>query len=153
MHQSVQEFAKKRCNILLVCKGSKEGGRKWQSLIDVHFPLFADERGDFVETLNLHRRSYWNICQTMVRNDFASVILAGQTLPPLPDPFHDLFQLGADLLVDSNGRVIFAYLCNGSTDWSTSDDILAQMTNVIDSTDKENGDQISGCTLRQCNVS
>uniref|UniRef100_A0A914VUT4 Uncharacterized protein n=1 Tax=Plectus sambesii TaxID=2011161 RepID=A0A914VUT4_9BILA len=119
------EFQAKLVNIVIVCKGSKEGGAKWKQITGVTFPVLADETGDFVRSLHFGV-SVWNMCKTKKFNGRGRKRAAGITefKAFVDDKMHDFYQLGGDVIIDSKGKLLYVFKSKNSDDRPPVDELL-----------------------------
>lgn len=104
---------------MVVCKGTKEGGKKWRQLIGLHLPVLADERGEFIAAFHFPI-SVWNIARTSERCQLAATIKASEA-GMLDDAQKDLYQLGGEVLLNNRGRLLYIHKCQSTEDrpvWS-----------------------------------
>uniref|UniRef100_A0A914X6C8 Alkyl hydroperoxide reductase subunit C/ Thiol specific antioxidant domain-containing protein n=1 Tax=Plectus sambesii TaxID=2011161 RepID=A0A914X6C8_9BILA len=108
--ERAKEFDAKMTNVVIVCKGSKEGGVKWKQLAGVTFPLLADEDGDFVRYLHFGVDIY-NLCCTGLFQKRAQLQVTGDTVFKglVEDKIHSIYQMGGAIIVDCKGQVVYFF--------------------------------------------
>lgn len=134
----MQEFHKRLCNVVAVCRGSKEGARKWRTRLGFDLPTLADERGDLVLNFDFPP-SVWNAARTSVCRDVATKVketgepadALGSTLMALTT--QTVYQTGGEIILDSKGHVLLAHKCRTQDDRPSCDDLLALMTKDMES--------------------
>uniref|UniRef100_A0A914W0I8 Alkyl hydroperoxide reductase subunit C/ Thiol specific antioxidant domain-containing protein n=1 Tax=Plectus sambesii TaxID=2011161 RepID=A0A914W0I8_9BILA len=125
-----KEFETKCANIIIVCRGTKEGGAKWKQLTGVTFPVLADEQSEFVRSLHFGA-SIWDLCNMAVFHWRAKVRAVGDTeyRGYVEDKLHDFYQLGGDIIVDAKGKLISVYKSKSTTDRPSVDELLKFIPN------------------------
>lgn len=117
------EFVKKLCNIIIICKGTKEAGKKWKQLAGINFPILADEKAEFIKAFKFSS-SLWNTCRTFVRCAKAEILKQSGRLEFLADEKRDIFQLGGEVLMDAKGKVKYLHKCQTSDDRPSCAELL-----------------------------
>lgn len=114
LEEHVEDFQRKLCNVVIVCKGTKEGGRKWRQVIGIHMPVLADEMGEFMTSFNFPI-SVWNMSRTSERCLLAAASIA-KTLHLIDDKEKDVYQLGGEVLLCNRGKQFFVHKCQTTDD-------------------------------------
>jgi len=134
----MQEFHKRLCNVVAVCKGSKEGARKWRTRLGFQLPTLADERGELVSNFDFPP-SVWNAARSAVCRDLASQVGAGSQESAvelgadlMTHATQTVYQTGGEIILDCKGKVLLAHKCRSQDDRPSCEDLLALMTKDIE---------------------
>lgn len=134
----MHEFQKRLCNVVAVCKGSKEGARKWRTRLGFDLPTLADERGELVHGFDFPP-SAWNAARTAVCREIASKVGSGpadvaETMGAamMASTANTIYQTGGEIILDSKGKVLLAHKCRTQEDRPRCTDLLALMTKDIE---------------------
>uniref|UniRef100_A0A914UUM0 Uncharacterized protein n=1 Tax=Plectus sambesii TaxID=2011161 RepID=A0A914UUM0_9BILA len=105
------------------------GGTKWRQLTGVTFPVLADEASEFVGSLQFGV-SVLNMCNTTVFNKVGKLLAADEPIFKafVDDNIHDFYQLGGDVIVDSQGKLVYLYKSKHSEDRPTISDLLERIS-------------------------
>ena len=97
-----------------MARGIQESGRKWLEFTEHTFPLLLDINRELYRRLGLGR-SVAGVWSVAVITNYAEEKLAD--VPAAPRyPGDDLHTMGGDFIVDSDGKVVYAYLSKSSQD-------------------------------------
>lgn len=129
---------------MLICKGSREGGRKWRELMGVRFPVMADETSLFVKAFKFPS-SFWNTCRSENLHKMALDKLSNNKVDTIEDKKKDAFQLGGEVLMDSKGRIVFVHRCKDSEDRPAVDNLIKLIP--VPETCKEKHKKVSSMCL------
>lgn len=123
----LSEFEAKKCQIILICKGSSQVGPKWKKVVGISSPLLADESREFSDAIGF-KRSLWNLWNSNVLHLLAEAKLKGEEVKIFEDPKHDLMQMGGDILIEnSNGKVLYWHESKISEDRPEVNELLNQI--------------------------
>lgn len=122
MQEFASQFINNGCNIIIVCKGSKEGGKKWRARVGLQLPVLADERCHLVESFDFPL-SIWNAARTSSCYVLAYKVKA-DIIPLKDDPRADLYQMGGEVLMDATGNVLHVHKCKTPEDRPSCQDLL-----------------------------
>lgn len=160
VQEHASQFFSHGCNVLIVCKGSKEGGKKWRARIGLELPVLADERSHLVESFDFPK-SIWNAARTSACYVLAYKVKA-DILPAKDDPQADLYQMGGEVLMDATGNVLHVHKCKTPDDRPTCQDLIRLLDHTLranSAQDKEsNGKEVvvrkerSKSCVRFCSV-
>ena len=78
------EFGEKLCQVVLLCRTTRDAGCKWRKLTGTTFPVMADDDLNFVRKLGFHR-SQWNIKRIENLSDIAQYFLEGNQMKSIED--------------------------------------------------------------------
>lgn len=123
LQENAEKFRKKLCNIVIVCKGSREAGKKWKQLAGVDFPILADEHAQFVKAFKFST-SLWNTCRTFMRCSKAELLRESGRFELMADEKRDIFQLGGEVLMDAKGKIKYLHKCQTSDDRPPCSELL-----------------------------
>uniref|UniRef100_A0A914VTC3 Alkyl hydroperoxide reductase subunit C/ Thiol specific antioxidant domain-containing protein n=1 Tax=Plectus sambesii TaxID=2011161 RepID=A0A914VTC3_9BILA len=125
------EFEAKLVNIVIVCKGRREGGAKWKQLTGVTFPVLADETGAFVRCFHFGV-SVWKMNNSKEFHARAMVRASGddEFKAFVDDELHEFYQLGGNVVLDTKGKVIYVFKSAGLDERPTADELLRNIPKV-----------------------
>ncbi len=92
----------------------------WLKDTGVDFPLLVDEANELYDRYGL-KHSFWKTWQPKVLLDYAKRLLKGQSIKQSSG---DLYQMGGNFIVDTDGIVRLAYRSDDPTDRPSVDDML-----------------------------
>uniref|UniRef100_A0A914UL56 Uncharacterized protein n=1 Tax=Plectus sambesii TaxID=2011161 RepID=A0A914UL56_9BILA len=127
------EFEDNLCNIVMVSRGTAVAGSRWLKLAGINFPLLLDAHLNFVEALEFKRSAY-ALSSSQLSRKFGQMARGGDCLELstlVDDSRHDIYQLGGHVLLDSNGRMVFALKCASFDDWPTPDRLLELISQAV----------------------
>ena len=117
-----KELEQLGCQVVVVACGSQEGGMEWLQKHGYHFLHLLDPDRVFYQQVGLRRFLKDSLCiETFKR--YADEILAGTWKGEEPysgseEPYSgdDWAVMGGDFIVDSSGKLLYAYLCKNQYD-------------------------------------
>lgn len=95
---------------MIVCKGTRDGGVSWKRRSGLQMSILADEKGQFVRQfsfgrslINIFRPDQLDLAKRS-EGDFHKTFIN--------DPLTDFYQMGGDVLLDKNGKILYYYHCS-----------------------------------------
>ena len=117
------EFQEAGCQVVAVARGTVESGLKWLNNVKLPFPLLLDIKLALYRNLGLRRsvKAVWTISSIV---SYAEEKVAGIPGAPAYEG-DDVHVLGGDFIVDSTGKLTYAYSSKTSSDRPSVDEVLA----------------------------
>lgn len=115
MAKSLDAFQQAGCSVLAVSFAPVEQVAEFAEKMRLPFPIWSDPQRRIYATLGMERMPARRLWQPRVILGYLRRILQGW-LPWRPAPGADVLQLGGDLILDRQGRVVFLHKSADPTD-------------------------------------
>lgn len=117
------EFREAGCQVVAVARGTNESALKWLDNVKLPFSLLLDINLTLYRNLGLKRsvKAVWSVSNIV---GYAEEKVAGVPGAPAYEG-DDLHVMGGDFVVDSTGKLVYAYSSKTSSDRPSVDDVLA----------------------------
>ena len=124
------EFERLGCQVVVVYCGTQQNGLTWLQKTDCPFLHLLDQNRVFYRQVGLQRFLKDTVCvKTFVR--YADKIVAGTWLPKgmsIPEyPGTDVAVMGGDFIVDSTGKLLYAYHSKNQYDRPETETLLKML--------------------------
>ena len=124
-----EELDRLGCQVIMVASnGNRDSALKFCEFTNLSFQLLLDSSRQFYRLLGL-KRSINNVWRVATLKGYAEEKVAGvpETLALTGD---DLHVMGGDFVVDTNGRLVFAYASKTPRDGPTVDQVLDELRSM-----------------------
>ena len=128
----MDEFRARGVNVIAISMSRPETLARYLAAGAMPIPLFADPDRQVYAALELTRTSWAKLLRPTVIWKYLKLIARGGKVRPVPKG-EDALQLGGDILIAADGRILWAYRGVDPTDRPTVDELLrALREQVID---------------------
>ena len=111
----IRDFEQLGCQVAIVDSGTRESGLEWLQKHNVSFPLLLDRDRLFYRQLGLRRFLKTSFCVKTFKC-YADECVAGTWRGEEPSAGSDYAVMGGDFIVDSSGKLLYAYLSTNQFD-------------------------------------
>lgn len=111
--------------VLVVTFGSLEGAKKWLQDTECPYQLLRDEKRELYTSMGLYR-SVAKTWKTDSVSFYGEAIRAKAELPEFVQG-DDPHQMGGDLIIDKDGRLLMVYASKHSKDRPMVEDIITEL--------------------------
>ena len=109
------DFEQLGCQVVVVDSGTRESGLEWLQKHSYPFPLLLDRDRVFYRQVGL-RRFLKNVASISTTRLYADRASAGTNQFRPPTAGSDMSSIGGDFIVDSTGKLLYAYFCKHQFD-------------------------------------
>lgn len=106
IERNLEKFKQLGCQVVIIANGSREEGLVWQKEHPYKFPVLIDPEWLLYRKLGLRR--YVHFLTTEVMIAYGEALVKGIPFPKLTYDDDDLCIMGGDLIVQKDGKLVYA---------------------------------------------
>ncbi len=101
--------------VLVISFGNTEAIEGFRARLGLPFPVASDPDQKAYRDYGIGKTSFWGLWSPRVFWNYFKLVLRGRKLQHSPEP-EDVHQLGGDILLDENGKILFVHVSRSPVD-------------------------------------